>query len=413
MDVLHTFQFPVVAGTINGCETLSLKTPDHSDSISKTMKTDPPFPFLNFLLAIVAFIIVPNAWSQSTWKGDAGPLWSTPANWSDGVPNSNAAFVRFSDSSKNRAVTVDGSFTFQQFQFTGGSPTPYVLSGGTLIFDKNGAGSGFMDASARDNTVSSNVTISNSDPTTSSVIAKSSPSGTFFLGGTITTSSITVFHAPNKGRLVITGNLVGAEDPSKSFNQQFQASGGGSITIEGTGVSSNPSGGTVSMSLGADTGGGTVNLNRPAALAGGRILFINNASTSTAFLNLGADNAIVNDEGTFRTQVSVASEALTLNTNGHDLDLSQKTLQLFPFGNPSVTFNLDLGDGDSQICFARSSSENWKGALNIANFTKGKDSIRFGTDELGLTPSQLARITINGASGVEIDAEGFLVAPEP
>lgn len=369
---------------------------------------------LGLMIAAAALIAAPNSWSQSIWTGSDGPLWSTPANWSAGVPDSNTAFVQFKDSSRNRTVTVDGSFTFQQMQFLGGSPAPYLLTGGTLIFDKNGAGSGILDGSSRDNTVGSNVTVSSSDMSRSSVIAKIGPSGTLTFGGTLTTASLTVFHVPNKGRLVITGNLVGAADPQGgSFNQQFQVAAGGEISIEGGGVSSNPSPrSTVSISLGGDTGAGTMSLNRPAALAAERLLFLNNAATSNSSVNLGADNAIANDDGSLRTQVAVAGESLTLNTRGHSLDLGRKTLQLFPFGNPGVTFNLDLGDGNSNLCFARSSSENWRGALCITNFTKGQDSIRFGENELGITPAQLARITINGANGVEIDANGFLVAPE-
>jgi len=376
------------------------------------MKTK--FSSLCLMIAAAALIAAPHAWSQTVWKGDAGPLWSTPANWSAGVPDGNTAFVQFKDSAKNRTVTVDGNYTFQQMQFLGGSPAPFILTGGSLIFDRNGGGSGILDGSTRDNTVSSNLTVSTSDTTKSSVIAKIGPSGTLNFSGTLTTSSLTVFHVPNKGRIVISGNLIGAEDPQGgSFNQQYQAGAGGEITIEGAGVSSNPwPKSSVSINLGGDAGPGTMNLNRPAALAAERILLLNNASTSNSSVNLGADNAIANDDGSFRTQVSVAGESLTLNTNGHSLDLSRKTLQLSPFGNPGVTFNLDMGNGNSQLCFARSSSENWKGALSITNFTKGQDSIRFGENELGITPAQLARITINGAGGVEIDAEGFLVAPE-
>lgn len=353
---------------------------------------------------------------QSVWQGAADSLWSNPANWTGaGVPDGNAAWARFPDGAKNLNVTVDGTFTFRQLQFVNNGAGAYAISGGTLVFDKNGEGCGLMDASTRDNTISCNLTVSNSrtGDTPSSVISKIAPAGTLRLAGTVTTSSITVFHVPNKGRLVISGSLVGGEDPQpNAFNQQFQASDGGTITIEGPGVSTGPSGGTICISLGGDAGPGTMNLNRPASLAGGKILFINNASTSNSVINLGADNAIANDEGSLRTQVSVACESLTLNTNGHELDLSQKTFQLFPYGNPGVTLNLDLGDGASHLCFARSSSERWNGALVITHFTKGEDSIRFGTDERGLIPSQLARITINGAGGVEIDADGFLVVPE-
>jgi len=214
---------------------------------------------------------------------------------------------------------------------------------------------------------------------------------------------------PASSNLVIFGPLTGAEDSNPGqFNQNFQASADGVISIEGPGVSSNPAGGTVCVSLGNESSSGTMNLNRPSSLAVGMILFVNPAMTRiTASLNLGADHAIANDEGKIRTQVANAGQAVILNTNGHDLDLGNKSLQLFPSGSPEAVFTLDLGEGDSEIYFAASRMEKWRGSLAIVHFTRGKDAARFGTDDSALTPGQLERISINGSRGVGSISKDF------
>lgn len=364
-------------------------------------------------MALAALLSISPLRGQTVWNGNTNSQWSTADNWSAGVPNSNASTARFIDGPANRDVTVDGTFTFKSLEFQGGKQSlPYTFSGGTLIYDRNGnGGSGIADISTHDNMINSAIEVRNSGSTGSpSIFEKSATAGTLILAGQITTSTNTLFDARKGGNIVITGNIVGAEDANPGqFNLSFQVLEESSVTIEGPGSSSNPSGGTVCISLGSESSAGRLNLNRPASLAGGMILFINAAGVSISALNLGADHAIANEEGVFRTQVLKDGQSVNLNTNGHKLDLGNKMLLLFPWGSPMATFNIDLGAGNSSVCFAASSSKKWKGALAITNFTKGKDSVRFGTDASGLQPEQLALISINGASGTSIDSKGFLI----
>ncbi len=77
----------------------------------------------------------------------------------------------------------------------------------------------------------------------------------------------------------------------------------------------------------------------------------------------------------------------------------------------SDTSSIDLGSGASALSFLDSSALSWAAAttLNIANFDEGVDSVRFGTDALGLTSTQLSQITLNGGSAY-IDGSGYLTA---
>lgn len=378
------------------------------------MKNSPPSRSLrSWFFCAILFSALP-AWSQSVWKGTAGPEWSKGANWSDGVPNSNKAIVKFDDTAANRLVTVDGTYTFQQLQIMGQGGEPYVIGGDTLVYDRGEAASnGFNDTSRkRDTTVGCNITVQNSGPPgTASVISKSGPGGNLIFAGTLRTQTSTTFDARGGANLIIAGDLVGGANAGTGYNQCFQVLSGSAVSFEGTGVSSNPDGGIVLLALGSKDTAGTMNLNRPSSLAGGQIVLLNTGSQSNSALNLGADNAITNEEGTFRTQIGNDGLAVVLNTHGFGLDLGNRKLQLFPGGSGVATFTLDLGEGNSHVCFANSRKELWRGQLAIVNFTKGRTTVRFGTDDAALTPAQLDKITINGANGVQIDAEGYLVAP--
>jgi len=366
-------------------------------------------------LSSLLFVLAAAGQVQTDWTGAADSRWNNPANWTAGVPESRTTVVRFTDAGKSREVVVEGSSTFQQLVFQGHGKMPYILTGGALVLDRTSEGNCLQDASTRDNTIHSDIEIKNAAGNrTPSMISKWKASGVLLLSGTVTTSTVTFFAARDGGNLVIDGDLVGAEDPeSGAFNQHFMAMEDGAITIQGSGVSSNTGSGTVIICLGDHRSGGMLNLNRTAAIAGGMILMINPETASLSAINLGADNAIVNDPGKLRIQTAADGQSVVLNTHGHALDLSNKSLGLFPFGSASAIFKLDLGEEDSQVRFASSETEHWRGTLAILNFTKGRDTIRFGEDDLGLTADQLACITINGGSGVGIDAQGFLVPPEP
>ena len=70
---------------------------------------------------------------------------------------------------------------------------------------------------------------------------------------------------------------------------------------------------------------------------------------------------------------------------------------------------IHLGAG-ATLAFANSSSNDWSGgALDLTGTFVSGTSLRFGTIGGGLTPAQLALISINGAAApLELDAGGYL-----
>lgn len=79
--------------------------------------------------------------------------------------------------------------------------------------------------------------------------------------------------------------------------------------------------------------------------------------------------------------------------------------------NSSIQRTIDFGDGNSALVFADSSAIDWSSIpLWIVNYTPGVDSLRFGTNSSGLTPTQLASIRFadfNEAPG-QINTNGFV-----
>ena len=67
---------------------------------------------------------------------------------------------------------------------------------------------------------------------------------------------------------------------------------------------------------------------------------------------------------------------------------------------------IDIGDGTAPLAFANSSGCAWAGSLAISG-TLLPGTLRFGTDESGLTTAQLAAIRI-GPDKVRIDADGYV-----
>ena len=81
----------------------------------------------------------------------------------------------------------------------------------------------------------------------------------------------------------------------------------------------------------------------------------------------------------------------------------------------SLTHTIDFGHGASALAFADSHTQDWGGILlNLVNFKPGVDSLRFGTNSSGLTPTQLGLIRFYNFLDVPgaIDAHGF-VTPQP
>jgi len=127
--------------------------------------------------------------------------------------------------------------------------------------------------------------------------------------------------------------------------------------------------------------------------------------TTGATLWLGAANAIANTSG-------LIMSGGTLRPGGFAHSMQGSTLQL------TASSAIDFRDGASTISFANSSGVAWTAGqvLNLANWDPSQDGLQFGSDNTGLTTSQLAEIEFNGNAAslgtAYLNASGWLV-PEP
>jgi fibronectin-binding autotransporter adhesin len=161
-----------------------------------------------------------------------------------------------------------------------------------------------------------------------------------------------------------SGSIEGASTTSNSGT--FNSSGIIAVTKVGTGVQ------TLS---GVNTYTGPTTIN-----AGTLALGVSNALANTTAVSIG--NATL-DASTFTDTVGT-------------LDLTS-------------TARINLGTG-AALAFANSSAVDWTGgSLTITGTFVSGSSLRFGTTSSGLTPAQLARITVSGVPAFALDANGYLI----
>ncbi|MFA7174899.1 MAG: autotransporter-associated beta strand repeat-containing protein, partial [Kiritimatiellia bacterium] len=122
---------------------------------------------------------------------------------------------------------------------------------------------------------------------------------------------------------------------------------------------------------------------------------------------------------TYRGSVSVTGGELRLGADNiyasgvNDLVLGNATLDAADKRNVFATLELlddsgiDLGDNETALSFADSRDKLWTGTLAITGIL-GDNTLRFGTDNQGLTEAQLAAITY-GDNRVRLDEQGYLV----
>lgn len=109
------------------------------------------------------------------------------------------------------------------------------------------------------------------------------------------------------------------------------------------------------------------------------------------FVKFGADN--------------IATNALTVQLRGGGLAAGSGANAFGPLELYADAV-IDVGDGTAQLAFANSSGCAWAGSLTLTG-TLLPNTLRFGTDETGLSPDQVAAIRI-GSDKVRIDASGYL-----
>jgi fibronectin-binding autotransporter adhesin len=128
----------------------------------------------------------------------------------------------------------------------------------------------------------------------------------------------------------------------------------------------------------------------------GTINYTGATEINAGTLALGANNVLPNG-----TAVSLGAgilDAATFDDTTGTLDVSS-----------TATINLGVG---ANLAFADSDMIDWtSGTLNVTG-TLDPTSLRFGTDNTGLTPAQLALISVNGsgAGTYVLDASGYLIA---
>jgi autotransporter-associated beta strand protein len=247
---------------------------------------------------------------------------------------------------------------------TGASTNRITIGGGTV---RLGGSAAFSDAATGTLTLatagSGELIINGGTVTTTASLLK----GT---GGT-GTATVTL----NGGTLDMGGTNIGAATDTVVLAAQ-------SGTLRNVGEVNNGAGWTKSTAgtltlAGTNTYTGTTSINAGILVIGGNNVLpdVSPVSIATATLD------------------SVASVSDTLGT----LDAAGSA-------------KINIGSG-ATLAFADSSGVSWAGGtLDITGTFVSGSSLRFGTNNSGLTPTQLGLITLNGASGsYSLDANGFLV----
>jgi autotransporter-associated beta strand protein len=226
-----------------------------------------------------------------------------------------------------------------------------------------------------------------------------------YIGGTLINNGVVNANKANalgSGFVSLTGGTLNIGANNQTVGAVTNAGGtiNGSGTI--TGSSYRLAGGTVNPTL-AGVGINLIQLSGTSVLAGNNT-YSGTTTISGGTLQLGAAERI--------------ADTSNLILNGGTLDTAGFSETL---GTLSLTADssIDLGSGSSALVFADSSALLWNAfSLDIANWTPGNDTIRFGLSDSALTPAQLAQIRFldYGNAPGQLDPSGFLspaAVPEP
>jgi autotransporter-associated beta strand protein len=326
--------------------------------------------------------------NSANWSANAGALSFSSAvslgskNLTLGSSGGQASDISGIISGSGKVTVQSGVWTLSNGanSYTGSTN----ISGGTLVVTANGALGNISGGATLD---LKNVAYSAAQPLTangSSTLAVSS--GTSSFAGPISLSGSQLNVNVTGTLLTLSGVISGGS------GEDLAKSGAGTLTLSGT--TSNTYGGNTLINAGTLILAKTAGLN---AIAGGQITI-----GASGVLRLGASNQIA---------------------NGVDMQLNGGTFALNNFsetlGKLDLSANggtIDFGGTAAALVFAKSAGENWNGGtLGITNYTTASNSLRFGSDNSGLTSSQLASIIFEGYGlGAQIDANGFVTpVPEP
>ncbi|HEY1769769.1 MAG TPA: autotransporter-associated beta strand repeat-containing protein [Chthoniobacterales bacterium] len=346
-----------------------------------------------------------------------------------------------------------------------------LVCGDTLQWDPSGSSTSFTSANWHDVTTGSGGLIgpggtsdyntlqfvgsgnnSKDAPTAMSVGASTSFTSLLFADSFNSTNTTAIsnntaanyiFHIANNGSIAdnaTSGTITFSRSSSGTFTfdlygaNAVTVAAGAQIVFDSTVVIANES----STNIGgiAKTGGGTLTLagantfSGATAVSGG---VLNAAGTGSNQALAATTSVTVNSSGTLLLGNSnQINDSATMTLNGGSFNtggFSEHGGSNNAAGVGSLTLSsssvLNLGNGSSILAFAKSSGQSWTGTLSIYNWSGsttggGTDQVYFGTDNTGLTSTQLSQIefyTGNGTGDLgmaRILADGEIVpVPEP
>ncbi len=371
--------------------------------LSHHMKQSIPLPLRISLLTAPLAVVTAQA-DTWTWNGTSNGLsWSASTYWNAPVgagtvyPTGAGAVADFGQVTVGNARTVYADLNVTVGSILMNSPygwsiirEPEGIS--TITIDNLGAG-GLISLSGGGGAYNQSSTLGNTS--TTKYIRLSLADDLTIRTNTGPAATYTI-HTPivGTGNLVIETNSAG----STVFSTASSLNAVGAVTNAGTGTGTV----TVGSVIGANVTGVTQNSATSKLVLSGANLYSGPTTVMAGILELGASERLADSS-------RLVLDGGTFATRGFSETLGELSLL-----DDSV---IDLGSGSSALVFADSHTQLWNASvsLSIINYTAGVNSIRFGTNDDGLTLAQLGQITINGES-VGIDDNGYLTLvsiPEP
>ena len=351
--------------------------------------------YFSFLMLLSVSAITAQSITFTNGGGDR--LWSNTANWAGGALPTSTNFVA---TSQNNSI-VDANFTIARIQNFAGTTGAVSYGGGgsgivTIDIASGSAVLGIANFSNNDVVLSfaGNITIDNSDVSNANTLMRND-------NGTSAGNSIE-FEA---------GSVLTLET-----NLEARSSGGGNIfNFNGTLA------GTAALRFSANTintfGSTSDNTGHGGDLVwvGANASVVVNSADNNVFLPVDRKiqiNAIngsidVNGANVYQGNISInGSNAFTFNANN---DQNSMGLIVFSGGSADGTLNLTIDNSVTNLSFADNSASDWaSGTINITGFQEGV--IKFGSNNNGLTSTQLSQINVVGGTGpVALNSSGALV----
>jgi len=314
---------------------------------------------------------------------------SAPLTGTQGLSKSGPGSLTLSGNNSYGSTSVDGGILTAATANALPSGQPVSISSGSLLrvnsigaqynwykfVSSTSIGAGSQLSLTGSATEIHNLTLSGG------TLAGASPDGAYGSWGFNTPTTVEPILVTGGGTSTISANRF---DSAWGNPLTFQVDGGSTLQVSGI--------------IGGNTGHDPFGVTKTGS--GSAILTAANAYTGSTIINagtltLGASNVIANASSISIGNATLAQAAAASETVG-TLDVTA-----------AATLNLGAG---STLAFADSSAINWSGGtLNLTGTFVSGTSLRFGTTNAGLTPTQLSQISATGVTSFALDANGYLI----